>query len=97
MAMGNVLVLRLKKKGLSPVEISRLIKDSFNLIQKEQISDRELVNGKLERLGWGTQILDEITYDLMIYCFETNEDIMQYIPEFVPWVHHISEGIRTHE
>ncbi len=83
--------------GLVPVEISRLIKDSFNIIQKEHIAERGLVNNKLARLGWETQMLDEITYNLILYCVEVGDDMIKYIPEFVPWVHHIENGIRTHE
>ncbi len=97
MEIGNVLFLRLKNMGLVPVEISRLVKDSFNIIQKEQISERRLVNTKLAHLGWETQILDETTYNLIIYCIEVGDDIIKDVPEFVPWVHHMGEGIRTHE
>ena len=97
MEIENVLVLRLKNMGLTPVEISRLIKDSFNIIRKKQISGRILVNKKLARLGWEAQILDEITYDLIMYCFEVGGDIMRCVPEFVPWGHPIGVGIRIHE
>ncbi len=96
MEIGNILFLRLKNMGLTPVEIPRLIKDSFNMIQKEQISDRGLVNKKLARLGWEPQILDEITYDLILYCFEVGDDMMKYVPGFVPWAHHIDNWIQTH-
>ena len=96
MEIGNVLVLRLKNMGLTPVEISRLIKDSFNIIQKERISDRGLVNKKLARLGWEPRILDETTFDLIIYCFEVGVDMMKYVPGFVPWVHHNDDWIRIH-
>ena len=65
--IGNVLISRLRDKGLMPVEIPRLIKDAYYIIRKGMVSGRGLVNRKLEGMGWETQILDTITYDLMIF------------------------------
>ncbi len=65
MEISNVLFSRLSDKDLTPVEIKRFIKDFLNIIQKG-VSDRELINQKLKRLGWKDSILDETTYHLIL-------------------------------
>jgi hypothetical protein len=97
MGIGNVLISRLRDKGLMPVEIPRLIKDAYYIIQKGMVSGRGLVNRKLERMGWETQILDTITYDLMIFCFENGDNLMNLSPGFVPWMQKTGEGLPAHE
>lgn len=97
MGIGNVLIARLRDKGLMPIEIPRLIKDAYYIIHKGMVFGRGLVNRKLERMGWETQILDTITYDLMIFCFENGDNIMNLPPGFVPWMQKIGEGLPAHE
>jgi len=48
-------------------------------------------------MGWETQILDAITYDLMIFCFENGDNLMNLPPGFVPWMQKIGEGLPAHE
>ena len=97
MGIGNVLISRLRDKGLMPIEIPRLIKDAYYIIHKGMVSGRGLANRKLERMGWETQILDAITYDLMIFCFENGDSLMKLAPGFVLWTRKIREGVPAYE
>ncbi len=65
MEISKVLFARLSDKGLTPVEIKRFIKDFLNILQ-QGISDKNLINQKLRRLGWKSNILDETTYHLIL-------------------------------
>ena len=40
MGIGNVLISRLRDKGLIPVEIPRLVKDAYYIIHKGMVSGR---------------------------------------------------------
>jgi len=66
----DVLFLRLSAKGLTPAEIIRLIKNSFYIIREGGGPSAALMNQKLEQMGWEEQILDEATFDLIMFWFE---------------------------
>ncbi len=66
MEISKVLFSRLRDKGLTPVEIRRFIKDSLNIIQKG-VSNRQSINRELKCLGWKTNLLDETTYQLILF------------------------------
>jgi len=67
----DVLFLRLSAKGLTPAEIIRFIKNSFYIIREGGgASSATLMNQKLEQMGWEEQILDEVTYNLIMFWFE---------------------------
>ena len=48
-----------------PVEIPGLIKDVFNIFNNPVLSTLADVNQELEDLGWGIEIIDNITYKLI--------------------------------
>jgi len=56
-------------KGFIPIEIPRLIQDVFNIIGKGRYCSLIDANRELEDLGWGIEILDNVTYDLMNSLF----------------------------
>ncbi|MDM8515364.1 hypothetical protein QUF76_04135 [Desulfobacterales bacterium HSG16] len=69
----NILFSRLKAKGLVSVEIQRLIKDTFNILDNmEQITSRS-VNQYLERLGWEQHMFDDYTFELVLFLFENKK------------------------
>jgi len=62
----HVLLEKLSDKGLTPVEVSRLIKDVVNIIGDGGEFTVPLLNQELERLGWEGHILDEFSFELIL-------------------------------
>jgi hypothetical protein len=56
-------------KGFMPIEIPGLIQDVYNIIGKGRYSNITDVNQELEDLGWGLEIMDNVTYDLINSLF----------------------------
>ncbi|PLX53680.1 MAG: hypothetical protein C0611_03970 [Desulfobacteraceae bacterium] len=56
---------RLKNRGLAPIEITRLIKDVYNIIGSEWYFTTADVKYALERLGWERYLLDNYTLELI--------------------------------
>ncbi len=65
------LFLRFQTKGFMLIEIPGLIQDVFNIIDKGKYCTRTDANQELEDLGWGLEIMDNVTYDLI--KFEDNK------------------------
>jgi len=63
------LYLRFQTKGFIPIEIPRLIQDVFNIIGKGRYCSIPDANQELEDLGWGIEIMDNVTYDLIDSLF----------------------------
>ena len=65
--MGNRLgdlFLSFQKKGFMPIEIPGLMQDVFNIIGKGRYCTITDANQELEDLGWGIEIMDNVTYEL---------------------------------
>ena len=60
----NDLFMRFQTKGFMPIEISGLIQDVFNIIGKGRYCTITDANQELEDLGWGIEIMDNVTYEL---------------------------------
>ncbi len=65
----NDLFLRFQKKGFIPIEIPGLIQDVFNMLGKGRYCSIINVNQELEDLGWGIEIMDNVTYELVNSLF----------------------------
>ena len=65
----NDLFLRFQKKGFIPIEIPGLIQDVFNMLGKGRYCNIINVNQELEDLGWGIEIMDNVTYELVNSLF----------------------------
>jgi len=61
----DVLFLRFQTKGFMPVEIPGLIKDLFNISGNGEYCTLTAVNQEMEDLGWGIEIVDNVTYELV--------------------------------
>ena len=59
------LFLRFQTKGFMPIEIPGLIKDVFTIIDNGEYCTITAVNQEMEDLGWGIEIMDNITYELV--------------------------------
>lgn len=62
----EALFSRLSKKGLTPVEINRLVKDLFYIIADRGLFNVFIVNKKLLALGWQEKMIDEFTLELIV-------------------------------
>jgi len=70
--MGNRLgdlFLSFQKKGFMPIEIPGLMQDVFNIIGKGRYCTITDANQELEDLGWGFEIMDNVTYQLINSLF----------------------------
>jgi len=65
----NDLFLRFQTKGFMSIEIPRLVQDVFNIIGKGRYCTITDTNQELEDLGWGIEIMDYVTYDLINSLF----------------------------
>jgi hypothetical protein len=70
----NILSQRLSDKGLIPIEVSRLVKDAVNIIGDGGESTVGLLNEKLESLGWGRRIMDQLTFEQTLLFVENKKD-----------------------
>ncbi|MEJ2495370.1 MAG: hypothetical protein P8Y79_13695 [Ignavibacteriaceae bacterium] len=59
------LSLRFQTKGFIPIEIPGLMKDIFNIFNNPVYSTITDINQELEDLGWGIEIMDDATYQLI--------------------------------
>jgi hypothetical protein len=65
----NDLFLRFQEKGFMSIEIPGLIQDVFNIIGKGRYCAITDANQELEDLGWGIEIMDNVTYELINSLF----------------------------
>jgi hypothetical protein len=77
----DLLLLKLSSKGLPPGQVARLVKDVLNMVNDSGHLPVAAVNQRLAYLGWGEGILDESTYELIIYLLE-NEESHDWHSEF---------------
>lgn len=61
----NMISGRLTNRGLAPIEITRLIKDVYNVTGDVWYFATADVKCALERLGWERYILDNYTLELI--------------------------------
>ena len=59
------LFLRFQTKGFMPIEIPGLIKDVFNILGDDEYYTLTAVNQEMEDLGWGIEIVDNVTYEFI--------------------------------
>ena len=62
----NIISGRLKNRGLAPIEITRLIKDVYNITGSVWYFTTVEVIYALERLGWERYLLDNYTLELIL-------------------------------
>jgi hypothetical protein len=66
----DLLLYKLSNKGLTPVEIPRLVKDVLNIVSNGGEFTTRTINRKLETLGWEKAIVDQFTFELIIALLE---------------------------
>lgn len=66
----DILFRRLSDRGLMSCEIPRVIKDVCNIVSDGGNFTVPFINRKLERLGWREHMMDETSFELIIYVLE---------------------------
>ncbi|MBU1169990.1 MAG: hypothetical protein KKD44_10550 [Proteobacteria bacterium] len=65
---------RLSSHGLTADEINRLVKDVFNLLRDGGSFTVAFVNYELQQLGWIRPVMDESSFELIIFLLENEFD-----------------------
>jgi hypothetical protein len=73
----RALLSRLCDKGLRPEQIPWLIRDFLNTVDGEGQFTLNDITRKLANLGWSDEIMDQVTFELMISFLE-NEDGIEF-------------------
>jgi hypothetical protein len=70
----TTLFWRLSSIGLSPEDVNKVVKDVFNLLRDGGSFTVSFVNYELERIGWKKDIMDEFSFELIIFLLENEFD-----------------------
>ena len=68
----NDLFLRFQMKGFMVLEIPELVKDVLDIIGNQKVCTITTIDQELEELGWGLNIIDNVTYELIRSLEEGN-------------------------
>lgn len=67
----DTLFSRLSVRGLPSEHVPGLIREVCRIVADSRFLTSGVVNSRLERLGWGGQVLDETTFRLIASLLET--------------------------
>lgn len=66
------LFMMFKTKGFIPIELPELVKDIFEIMDQCENCTITAIDRELEELGWGLNIMDNATYELITSLVEGN-------------------------
>jgi hypothetical protein len=66
------LFMMFQTKGFMPIELPELVKDIFEIMDKCRNCTITAIDQELEELGWGLNIMDNATYELITSLVEGN-------------------------
>ena len=64
------LSMMFQTKGFMPIEIPELVKDVLDIIDHQELRTITAIDRELEELGWGLNIMDNATYELITSLVE---------------------------
>ena len=67
----QLLIYRLTERGILLDHIPALVRDVVRIIGEGGVFTTRLVNARLEQLGWGSELLDEKSFQLIVQILET--------------------------
>jgi hypothetical protein len=70
----ELLILRLSQRGLLFPQIPRFIMDVKYMIRESDDAAAMFLNDRLDFLGWGKEILDEFTLQLILFLAENQDE-----------------------
>ena len=68
----NDLFVRFQIKGFLPIEIPELVKDVLFIMGNQELCSITAIDQELEELGWGINIMDNGTYQLIMSMIKDN-------------------------
>ena len=79
----DLLLHSLSRKGLTPLDVKKLIKDVLCVLNDGDSITLSAVNWRLEGLGWDEEILDEDTFGLILCLLFhiTKQNVGLYVEE----------------
>lgn len=72
-SLNDILLSRLTTKGITSTEVPGLIRDILNIIGQFRDFTVQMINDRLAALGWEEKVMDEYTFDLMLWFLEEIE------------------------
>ena len=67
----QLLIHRLAQRNVPVDHIPGLVRNVLQIISDGGLFTTRLVNERLEQLGWGPEILDETSFQLIVYILES--------------------------
>jgi hypothetical protein len=67
----QLLICQLTERSVSPDHIPGLMRNMLRLAGDGGIFTTTLVNTQLEQLGWGSEVLDETCFQLIVHILES--------------------------
>ena len=67
----QLLIYRLTGRGILLDHIPVLVRDVLRIIGEGGVFTTRLVNTRLGRLGWGSELLDETSFQLIVHILES--------------------------
>jgi hypothetical protein len=68
----NDLFLRFQIKGFMPIEIPELVKDVLYIMKNQGRCTITTIDQELEEFGWGINIMDNTTFEMITSLVEGN-------------------------
>ena len=66
------LICRLTARGVALDHIPALVRNVLQFISDGGLFTTQLINEQLEQLGWGSEVLDETSFQLIVYILESD-------------------------
>ena len=67
----QLLIYRLTERGILLDHIPALVRDVLRIIGEGGVFTTRLVNARLGQLGWGSELLDETSFQLIVHILES--------------------------
>ncbi|MGD8915545.1 MAG: hypothetical protein PVH35_03035 [Syntrophobacterales bacterium] len=67
----QLLIYRLTERGILLDHIPTLVRDVLRIISEGGVFTTRLVNARLEQLGWGSDLLDETSFQFIVHILES--------------------------
>lgn len=68
----EVLIGRLVARGVSLAQIPALVRNVLGIVGNGGLFTTRIINEQLEQLGWGSELLDETSFQLIVYILESD-------------------------
>jgi len=67
----QLLIYRLTERGILLDHIPALVRDVVRIIGDGGVFTTSLVNTRLRQMGWGSELLDETSFQFIVYILES--------------------------